>query len=67
VVDGSDRANGALVVPMLSCAGCVGVFAVELQNGAELRGSVRAMITIIAAQLARLAGRPAEAVNRRLA
>jgi transcriptional regulator with XRE-family HTH domain len=67
VVDGSDRANGALVVPLVTSAGCVGAFAVELQNGAELRASVRAVITMIAAQLARLAGRPAEADSRRLA
>jgi hypothetical protein len=69
VVSGSDLASGALVVPLMTTAGCVGVLAIELQHSSAQRESVRAVVTILAAQLARLAGaaRPAEAVDRRLA
>jgi transcriptional regulator with XRE-family HTH domain len=63
VVDGSNQASGALVVPLMTPAGCAGVLAVELQHGREQRESLRALVTIFAAQLARLVGaeRPAEA------
>jgi transcriptional regulator with XRE-family HTH domain len=69
VVNGSDLASGALVVPLLTSVGCVGVLAIELQHGSERKESVRALVTIFAAQLARLVGsaRPAEAADRRLA
>jgi GAF domain-containing protein len=69
VVNGSDLASGALVVPLITPAGCVGVLAIELQHSSAQRESVRALVTIFAAQLARLVGvpRPAEAVDRRLA
>jgi hypothetical protein len=69
VVNGSDLASGALVVPLMTPVGCVGVLAIELQHGNEQRESVRALATIFAAQLARLVGgtRPAEAADRRLA
>jgi len=68
VVNG-DLASGALVVPLMTPVGCVGVLAIELQHGSEQRESVRALVTIFAAQLARLVGaaRPAEAADRRLA
>ena len=67
VVDGSDRANDALAVPLMTPAGCVGVFAIELQPGSAKRASVQAMVIIVAAQLAGLVGRPSEAASRRLA
>jgi transcriptional regulator with XRE-family HTH domain len=69
VVNGSDLASGALVVPLMTPVGCVGVLAIELQHGSEQRGSVRALVSIFAAQLARLVGaaRPAETADRRLA
>jgi hypothetical protein len=69
VVKGSDLASGALVVPLMTPVGCVGVLALELQHGKEQSESVRALATIFAAQLARLIGavRPAEAADRRLA
>jgi transcriptional regulator with XRE-family HTH domain len=56
---------GALVVPLLTPGGCVGVFAVELQRGGEQLESVRALATIFAAQLAILIGTPRlpQAVN----
>jgi transcriptional regulator with XRE-family HTH domain len=65
VVSGSDLASGAVVVPMMTPAGCVGVLAVELPHGSEQGKSVRALATIFAAQLALLVGtsRLAEVVN----
>ena len=67
VVSGSDVASGALVVPMMTPAGCVGVLALELQNGREQRETVRALATMFAAQLARLVGTARLAADRRLA
>jgi transcriptional regulator with XRE-family HTH domain len=69
VVKSRDLASGAVVVPLTTPAGCVGVFAIELQHGSEQRASVRALATIFAAQLARVVGaaRSAEEANRRLA
>jgi len=50
-------------------AGCVGVLAVELRHGSEQKESVRGLVTIFAAQLARVIGasRLTEAADRRLA
>jgi transcriptional regulator with XRE-family HTH domain len=61
-IRGSDHESGALVVPLLTPAGCGGVLAIELQHGSEETRSVRAIATIFAAQLAQLIGdaRPAE-------
>jgi transcriptional regulator with XRE-family HTH domain len=61
-ISASDHGSGALVVPMLTPAGCAGVLAIELQHGSEEMRSVRAVATIFAAQLAQLIGdvRPAE-------
>jgi transcriptional regulator with XRE-family HTH domain len=69
VVDGSDGASGALAVPLMAPGGCVGVLAIEVQHRSEQIGSVRALVTIFAAQLARwIQGRrPAELSDRRLA
>jgi len=65
IVNGNDLASGAVVVPLLTPAGCTGVLAVELRHGAEQRESVRALATIFAAQLATFVGSAplAEAVN----
>jgi transcriptional regulator with XRE-family HTH domain len=63
-MNGSDHSSGALVVPMLTPAGCAGVLATELQRGSEQAGSVRAVVTILAAQLAQLIGDPPQAVVR---
>jgi hypothetical protein len=69
VVNSTDRVSGAVVAPLMTPLGCVGVLAIELQRGHEQRPLVHALVTIFAAQLARLVGvRPAvEADNRRLA
>lgn len=65
VVKGDDQTSGAVVVPLMTPAGCTGVFAVELQHGREQRESVRALATIFAAQLSTFVGSAplAEAVN----
>ena len=57
-MNGSDHSSGALVVPMLTPAGCAGVLATELPRGGEQTKSVRAVATILAAQLAQLIGDP---------
>ncbi len=56
LVHGSGSATGALVIPLMTPAGCAGVFAVELPNGGERSEWVRALATIFAAQLATLVG-----------
>ena len=65
IVNGHDLINGAVVVPLMTPEGCVGVLAVELRHGGEQRESVRALATILAAHLAMLIGTPrlADAVN----
>jgi hypothetical protein len=65
VVNGTDAATGAIVVPLMPPSGCAGVLALELPSGVEQRADVRAAATILAAQLAMLVGSPAlaRAVN----
>jgi transcriptional regulator with XRE-family HTH domain len=69
IVNGGDEASDALVVPLMTPAGCTGVLAVELPHGGARRESVGALATIFAAQIARLPGAlfPTEAADRRLA
>ena len=54
IVAGTDLTNGAVVVPLMTPAGCVGVLAAELRHGGERREATRALATIVAAQLATL-------------
>lgn len=56
MVHGTESATGALVIPLMTPAGCGGVFAVELPNGRERSEWVRALATIFSAQLATLVG-----------
>ncbi len=49
-----DQAPGALVAPIVTPDGCVGVLAAETRHGAEALESTRAVAAIIAAQLATL-------------
>ncbi|MBI3401309.1 MAG: hypothetical protein HY048_07785 [Acidobacteria bacterium] len=44
--------NGAVVAPILSADGCVGVFSAEIRGGAEASQGVQALAGIIAAHLA---------------
>jgi hypothetical protein len=63
VVPGDDAINGALVLPLLTPAGCMGVLALELQKRSAERESIRAAGTIVAAQLAALIGMGVTAEN----
>jgi hypothetical protein len=69
VVNGGTLSSGALAAPLMTPAGCVGVLAIELPLGGAQREWARALVTIFAAQLARLFGAPraAGAVDRKLA
>jgi len=53
-ITGNDQTSGALVVPLLTAAGCAGVLALELQHGIEQTALVRMAATIFAALLARV-------------
>lgn len=68
-VNGTSLTSGALVVPLITAAGCLGALAMELRHGGEHTGWVRALVTIFAAQLARIveAERPVDEAQRRLA
>jgi hypothetical protein len=65
IVDGAGPTTGALVVPMMTPAGCSGVLALELRDGGEQLECVRALATILAAQLSTVIGYPSlgQAVN----
>jgi GAF domain-containing protein len=65
MVSSDDGRPGALVVPLVAAAGCVGVLALELAGGAERSERVGAFADIVAAQLAPLLGATvaAEAVS----
>jgi cytoskeletal protein RodZ len=69
IVSGGDVASDALVVPLMTREGCAGVLAIELRHGGARIESIRALATILAAQMARVvrAVRPAAVGNRRLA
>jgi GAF domain-containing protein len=69
IVSGGDVASDALVVPLMTREGCSGVLAIELRQGGARIESIRALATILAAQMARVvrAARPAAVGNRRLA
>jgi transcriptional regulator with XRE-family HTH domain len=56
VVNGDGDVSGAAVIPMMGPEGCVAVLAIELRHGGEQRESVRAMATVLAAQLVTLLG-----------
>jgi hypothetical protein len=52
VVAGGDHASGAVVAPLLTPTGCLGVLAIELQHGGEQNEWVRVFATRLAAQVA---------------
>lgn len=52
VVESAGNAPGAIVAPIVTSQGCIGVLAAELAVGGEARDDVRAMAVIFAAQLA---------------
>ena len=69
IVKGSNKASGAIVVPLMARVGCVGVLAIEFHGRTEQNQLVRALATIFAALLARLVGDTRSSVDhkRRLA
>ena len=52
VVRSDGSSDGALVVPILTGDGCVGVMAAEVRHGRETTGTAPALARIVAAQLA---------------
>jgi GAF domain len=56
VVAGTDVTSGAVVAPLITPTGCVGVLAAELRHGSEQRDATCALATILAAQVATLMG-----------
>jgi hypothetical protein len=61
-IAGDERAGGALVMPLLTSSGCVGVLALELHGGVELNDWLHGLATILAAMLAQLVERSRAAV-----
>jgi hypothetical protein len=57
-VEGGANRPGALVVPMPSPSGCVGVVSLEVRDGRERQDGVRAALQILAAQLAAILDMP---------
>jgi hypothetical protein len=54
VVSAEGEAGGAVVAPLVTADGCSGVMAAEFRRGITPTGNVRAVATIIAAQMATL-------------
>ena len=63
IVPGKGKTLGAIVAPLLSPNGCIGVMSAEVSEAHEASAAVRAMTAILAAQLATLvaADPPAQA------
>jgi hypothetical protein len=59
LVAGGCGLTGAVAVPVLAPAGCVGVLAIEVHEGCDALDEVRAFALILAAQLVHFAGSPA--------
>lgn len=57
-VDADAISNGAIAVPLVTPAGCIGVMAAEVRHGGEKEDSKLAAAAIVAAQLATLVGPP---------
>ncbi len=54
IVKGDTFTNGALVMPLLTVDGCIGVLSAEMKGGSEKDESSQALAAIFAAQLATL-------------
>ena len=54
IVNGDTFTNGALVMPLLTADGCIGVLSAEMKGGSEKDESSQALAAIFAAQLATL-------------
>jgi hypothetical protein len=58
-VGGDAFTSGAVIVPLLTTEGCVGVLSAEMKGGSEKDESSQALASIFAAQLAMLVATPA--------
>ena len=56
--------NGALVAPLITPDGCIGVLSAEMKGGSERDEAAQALAAIFAAQLATLVSAPAAAHAR---
>jgi len=68
-VPAHDSLPGAIVAPIITGQGCVGVLAAEMRHGAERNEAIQAVTAILAAQLATFvtalpAGRDGASVDR---
>ena len=61
------ESNGAIVAPVLSAEGCVGVLSAEIRGGGETSESVQALAAIFAAQLAGVLHSTPESHEQRIA
>jgi hypothetical protein len=52
VMSHDHRSAGAVIAPVLTSGGCIGVLSAEIQGGGEASASVQALATIFASQLA---------------
>jgi hypothetical protein len=59
VVQTNGMSPGAIVAPLLTAQGCVGVMAAEVRHGREASEGARSLARIVAAQLSTLLGVPA--------
>ena len=66
-VTGDGVTSGALVAPLLTADGCIGVLSAELKGGAETDESSQALTSIFAAQLATLVSSPSSSALPRAA
>jgi CHASE3 domain sensor protein len=57
-VAGDAYTSGAVIVPLMTSEGCVGVMSAEMRSGAEKDESSQALATIFASQLATLVATP---------
>ena len=58
-VSGDASTSGAMIVPLMTSEGCVGVMSAEMRSGSEKDESSQALASIFAAQLATLVATPA--------
>ena len=58
-VTGDTATSGAIIAPLMTSDGCVGVLSAEMKGGSEKDESSQALATILAAQLATLVAPPA--------
>ena len=66
-VPGDAFTSGAVIVPLMTSDGCVGVLSAEMKGGSEKDESAKALATIFASQLATLVATPAAVPTKAVA